>query len=99
MTVGRSTVETLHQMKNPRPVAFLMVALSQVRVPDAPEPLFAKSFERAQVVNGLYEFTLAAANYPRTLKVLEQRVVNAIIAELAPAEFAARQASVRRTLL
>jgi hypothetical protein len=62
-------------------IAFLMVALSQLKVPGATEPLFPKGLERAQVINGLYEFTQAAANYPRTLQALNNRVLDVIVTE------------------
>ncbi len=41
-------------------------------------PLFDNLFQRTQVVSGLYEFTQAAANYPRTLDVLRRRVLHGI---------------------
>jgi hypothetical protein len=59
-------------------IAFLMVALSQLKAPAQKEPLMPKLFERAQLVCGLYEFAQAAANYTRTLRFLEQRVLNYI---------------------
>lgn len=69
---AQSDIDRRHQ------IAFLMVTLSQLKAPDAKTPLIDKLFERAQVVCGLYEFTQAAANYPRTLNVLRDRVVYAI---------------------
>jgi hypothetical protein len=62
-------------------VAFLMVAIAQLKAPDAKEALFPRSLERAQVVNGLFEFAMAAGNYPRTIRVLEQHVIDAIVAD------------------
>jgi hypothetical protein len=62
-------------------LAFLMVALSRLKAPEANGPLFDKLFDRSQVVCGLYEFSQAAANYPRTLRFLEQRVLDGIAAD------------------
>lgn len=59
-------------------IAFLLFSVARLKAPDAKEPLFDKGLERAQVVSGLYEFAQAAANYVRTLRVLEKRVLNAI---------------------
>jgi hypothetical protein len=62
-------------------IAFLMVALSRVKVPQTNEPLLPKGLERTQVVCGMFEFAVAAANYVRTLPVLEGRILAAIEAE------------------
>jgi hypothetical protein len=59
-------------------IAFLMVALARVKVPESKELLLSKGEDRAQIICGLYEFAQAAANYVRTLHVLENRVLNAI---------------------
>jgi hypothetical protein len=69
---AKDDIEKRHQ------IAFLLVAASQLRAPEAKAPLFENQFRRAQVVCGLFEFTQAAANYPRTLDVLRNRVLHAI---------------------
>jgi hypothetical protein len=69
---GKDDIDKRHQ------IAFLMVTLARLKAPDATEPLLPKHFERSQIVCGLFEFTQAAANYPRTLQVLRQRVLDAI---------------------
>jgi hypothetical protein len=67
----RDDVDRRHQ------IAFLLLTLSQLKAPDG-QLLLDRQFDRSQVVCGLYEFAQAAANYPRTLEVLRNRVVHAI---------------------
>ncbi len=59
-------------------IAFLLFDLARLKAPGAKEMLLPRYFERAQVVCGMYEFTQAAANYVRCLRVLDDRVVHAI---------------------
>ena len=71
----RDDVEKRHN------VAFLLVTLSQIKVPELKEMLMPKGFERAQAVCGSFEFAIAAANYARTLPILEGRILAAIEAD------------------
>jgi hypothetical protein len=62
-------------------IGFLLFSVSRLKAPESTAPLLANSLERAQVVSGLYEFAQAAANYVRTLHVLESRMLYAIAAD------------------
>jgi hypothetical protein len=68
----REAVEKRHA------IAFVLFTVSRLKAPDAKEPVFPKAFDRAQVISGLFEFSQAAANYARALRVLEQRVLYGI---------------------
>lgn len=58
-------------------IGFLLFSVARLKAPDS-TPLVVSGLERAQVVSGLYEFAQAAANYVRTLHVLEGRMLEAI---------------------
>jgi len=58
-------------------VAFLLFSIAHVNKPDG-TPLFSRGPERAQVVAGLYEFSIAAQAYIEALTVLEKRVITQI---------------------
>ena len=66
-------------------IGFILFALSQVQVPALDKKnerkLIDKGIERAQTVSGVYEFTDASIQYVRTLRILEQRVVEAVTAD------------------
>jgi hypothetical protein len=62
-------------------IGFLLFSVSRLKAPESTAPLLANGLERAQVVSGLYEFAQAAANYVRTLRVLESRMLYAIAAD------------------
>jgi hypothetical protein len=63
-------------------IAFIMFTLSQVTVPTLDKkPLYPKGIERAQIVCGLYEFTTSSIHYMRALRILEERITSAVIAD------------------
>jgi hypothetical protein len=70
-----------------RVIAFLLMAISQVKTPTHDEKavpselLFSAGVARAQAVSGMNEFTGASINYVRALRVLEGRMTDAIVAD------------------
>jgi hypothetical protein len=77
-TESRPDARYRDQVEKRHNIAFLMVTLSRIKVPESKEMLIPKGFERAQVVCGYFEYAIAAANYARTLPILEKRILEAI---------------------
>jgi hypothetical protein len=68
----RDSIEKRHQ------VAFLLFALSQLHYPGDKTLVFPKGLERAEKVSGLFEFAIACQAYVQTVRVREDRAVEAI---------------------
>jgi hypothetical protein len=70
--VKRDTVEKRHK------IAFVLFTLSQIEKPGLNEKLIKKGVERAQTISGLYEFTNATIDFVKTVRILEDRLAQAI---------------------
>jgi hypothetical protein len=80
-SLKRDSIEKRHK------IGFILFALSQVSVPTLEneadkkldKKLVNKGLERAQVISGLYEFADASIKYVRTKRILEERLIAAIL--------------------
>lgn len=62
-------------------IAFILFALGQVKVPTLNRKLYPRGEERAQVVCGMREATNASIYYVRSLRTLEERIAESIVAD------------------
>lgn len=62
-------------------IAFILFAIGHTRVPVTDEPLINKGVDRASTVSGFYEFTNASINYVRAMRIIEQRLTDAIVTD------------------
>jgi len=63
-----------------RTIGFILFALGQINVPTLGTKLYPAGVERAQIISGLFEFTNANIYYVRAQRIMQERMIQAIVA-------------------
>ena len=70
-----------HGVEKRQIIAFILFTVGHVQVPITNERLIAKGIERAQVISGIYENTNASIRFVESLRTMQDRVEEAVVAD------------------